>query len=104
MEKKKTKTVRTLLISDPGQVLITCHLRPFVSAGDRLLLCSQQQELTPAHSRQPCHSGQRLSSSGSDYGDVDLLRLSGLRMEANPCMCIRKHCSNATTSQQPPMS
>lgn len=44
------KTVRTLLISDPGQVLITCHLHPFVSAGDGLLLGSLQQELRPAHS------------------------------------------------------
>lgn len=48
---------RTSLISDPGQVLITCDLRTFVSAGNGLLLCSQQQELTPAHPRQCCYLG-----------------------------------------------
>lgn len=98
----KKKTVRTLLISDPGQVLITCHLCPFVLAGDGLLLRSQQQDLTPSRSKQCRHSGQRLSSSGADY--VDLLRLFGLRMGANPCTRTRKHCSNTTTSQQPGMS
>lgn len=51
-KKKAQKTERTLLIIDPGQVLITCHSCPFVSSGDGLLLCSQQEELTPAHSTQ----------------------------------------------------
>lgn len=103
-KKKKNQPERTLLTSDPGQVLITCHLRPFVSAGDGLLLRSQQQELTPARSRQCCHSGQRLNSSGSDYVDVELLRPFGLRIGANPCMGTGKHCRNTTTSQQPVMS
>lgn len=41
MEKKK---IVTLLVSDPGQVLIACHLRPFVAAGDGLLLCSKSTQ------------------------------------------------------------